>query len=65
MFVLLLSRAVGGGLRNAEACSIISLYPDFLAKAVTLLHSLDASRPEQRGVLLDSRCYNGDIGVKR
>lgn len=40
--MLLVSRAVGSGLRNAEACSIISLYSDFLANSVTSLYPLDA-----------------------
>lgn len=42
IFVLLVSRAVGSGLRNAEARSINSLRPDFLTKSVTPLDPLAA-----------------------
>lgn len=42
--MLPVSGAVGSGLRNAETCSIISLYPDFLAKSETPLYPLDALR---------------------
>lgn len=42
IFVLLVSRAVGSGLRNAEARSINRLRPDFLTKSVTPLDPPDA-----------------------
>lgn len=54
MSVLLLSRAAGSGLRNAEGCSIISLHPDFLAKSVTPLYpatSLHASEYSTEQIL--------------